>query len=103
MKEVFKAYGYKCFSWQEYFEDSESYFCYPCQSHAKNSTTEKTFIKKELSNWQVAMENGKCFKKHEQTEVYTQAMATLFEREFREKRGQTVQKRFKSGPNIKYG
>ena len=97
----FQSTWYKSFSWLEYFEDSGSCFCYACQLHAKDSTKEKTFIKTGFSNWKVAMENGKGFKKHEQSEVHKQAMATWKEREFREKRGQTVQNLIQVWPEYK--
>ena len=47
------------------------------------------------------MENGKGFKKHEQSEVHKQAMATWKEREFREKRGQIVQNLIQVRPEYK--
>ena len=47
------------------------------------------------------MQNGKGFKKHEQSEVHKQAMATWKEREFRDKRGQTVQNLIQVRPEYK--
>jgi hypothetical protein len=57
----------------------------------KCSTKEKTFVVTGFSNWKTAMESGKGFKKHGQSEVHITAMASWKEKEFREKRGQTVQ------------
>ena len=57
---------------------------------SKDSTKEKTFIETGFSNWKTAMESGKGFKKHEQSEVHKRAMVTWKEKEYREKRGQTV-------------
>ena len=36
----------------------------------------KTFIKTGFSKWKVAMEKGKGFKKHEQSEIHKRAMAS---------------------------
>ena len=99
----FLSTWYKFFSLLEYFEDSYSCFCYPCQLHAKDSTKQKTFIKTGLSNWKVAMENRKGFKKHEQSEVHKQAMATWREREnFVINMVKPFKTLFTSGQNIKY-
>jgi hypothetical protein len=67
----------------------------------KNSTKEKTFTKSGFSNWKTAMENGKGFKKHEQSEVHICAMASWKEKEFREKRGLTVQNLIQVRPQYK--
>lgn len=87
----FQKTWYDAFPWLEYFEDQDACFCYPCQMFAKGSTKEKTFVVTGFSNWKTAMESGKGFKKHGQSEVHITAMASRKEKEFREKRGQTVQ------------
>ena len=62
--------------WLEYFKDADACFCYPCQMFAKDSTKEKALIESGFSNWKTAMESGKGFKKHEQSEVHMRAMAS---------------------------
>ena len=47
------------------------------------------------------MESGKGFKKHEQSEVHIRAMASWKEKEFREKRGQTVRNLIQVKPEYK--
>ncbi|XP_028417407.1 zinc finger MYM-type protein 1-like [Dendronephthya gigantea] len=97
----FQSSWYKVFSWLEYFKDVDSCFCYPCQMFAKDSTKEKTFITNGFSNWKTAMESGKGFKKHEQSEVHMRAVASWKEKEFREKRGQTVRNLIQVKPEHK--
>lgn len=66
---------------------------------AKDSTKEKALIESGFSNWKTAMESGKGFKKHEQSEVHMRAMASW--KEFREKRGQTVRNLIQVRPEHK--
>ena len=56
----------------------------------KDSTKEQTFTQTGFTNWKT-MESGKGFKKHEQSDAHIQAMAIWKEKEFREKRGRTIQ------------
>ncbi|CAB4036306.1 Zinc finger MYM-type 1 [Paramuricea clavata] len=68
---------------------------------AKDSTKEKAFIESGFSNWKTAMESGKGYKKYEQSEVHMRAMASWKEKEFREKRGQTVRNLIQVRPEHK--
>lgn len=97
----FQSTWYDAFSWLEYFENVDACFCYPCQMFSKGSTKEKTFVETGFSNWKTAMESGKGLKKHEQSEVHIRAMASWKEKEFREKRGQTVQNLIQVKPEYK--
>ena len=71
----FQSSWYDTFSWLEYFEDADACFCYPCQMFSKDSTKEKTFTQTGFTNWKTAMESGKGFKKHEQSDAHIRAMA----------------------------
>ncbi|CAB3988081.1 Hypothetical predicted protein [Paramuricea clavata] len=97
----FQSTWYNAFSWLEYFKDADACFCYPCQMFAKDSTKEKAFIESGFSNWKTAMESGKGFKKHEQSEVHMRAMASWKAKEFCEKRGQTVRNLIQVRPEHK--
>lgn len=58
---------------------------------ANDSAEEKTFTKTGFSNWKTGLENDRGFNKHQNSEVHILAMAFWKKREYREKRGQTVQ------------
>ena len=56
-----------------------------------DSAKEKSFIQTGFTNWKIAMESGRGFKKHELSDTHMRAMATWKEKEFRQKTGQAVQ------------
>ena len=97
----FQRAWYDSFCWLGYFENVDVCFCYACRVFAKDSVKEKTFTQTGFSNWKTAMETGRGFNKHQNSEVHVRAMACWRERQYRENRGQTVKNLIKLNPEHK--
>ena len=97
----FQRAWYDSFCWLGYFENVDVCFCYACRVFAKDSVKEKTFTQTGFSNWKTAMETGRGFNKHQNSEVHVRAMACWRERQYRENRGQTVKNLVKLNPEHK--
>ena len=97
----FQRAWYGSFSWLEYFKNVDACFCYACRVFAKDSAKEKTFTLTGFSNWKTAMESGRGFSKHQDSEVHIRAMAKWREREYRQNHGQAVKNLIKVNPQHK--
>ena len=88
----FRAEWYHNRPWLEYSKQKDAAFCFPCRIFTP-SNADAAFISLGFRKWQHALDCKKGFPQHERSVAHTEAMARRFEKQERQKTGESIVKR----------